>query len=318
MSTIVEVEDLSVSYSTPRGKLEAVCGASLDASEAEILGLVGESGSGKTTLALSLLRMNYPGRIVRGKIKVDSTDVLSLEGEALRRYRWEKVAMVFQSAMNALDPVMSIEAQIVETIIQHGRTSKREAQARVVDLLQMVSIDPSRARSYPHELSGGMCQRVGIAMALCNSPKVLIADEPTAALDVIVQATVLSTLKDLQKRFGLLVILISHDISIMSEVADRVAVMYAGKIVEIGQTHDIVDRPQHPYTDALIHAVPILGYRQRIVTSIPGLSPDLITPPQGCRFHPRCPQAFDRCRREEPPMVSSNGGKVSCWLRSKH
>ena len=225
--------------------------------------------------------------------------------------------MVFQAAMNALDPVKTVESQIVETIVQHQDVTKEEARARVRGLLETVSIDPARAKSYPHELSGGMKQRVVIALALCLSPSILIADEPTTALDVIVQAGVVRTLKELQKRLKLTVVLITHDISIMNETSDRLAIMYAGKIVEVGRTSQVISDPQHPYTQALLGAVPTVGSGKSEVKGIPGSPPDLHSLPTGCRFQQRCPYAFDRCRKEEPPLAFGGKDLVACWLRTK-
>jgi peptide/nickel transport system ATP-binding protein len=313
---MVEIEDLVISYSTPKGELRAVDGVNLTVDKGESIGIVGESGCGKTTLALSLLSMNEPGKITHGSITVDSVDVRNLKGESLRKYRWEKTAMVFQSAMNALDPVKTIESQIVETMVQHGKFSKSESKSKVQELLKLVNIDPARAQSYPHELSGGMRQRVVIVMALCLSPSVLIADEPTTALDVVVQAGVLRTLKGLQKQFKLTILIISHDVSIMSEMTDRIVVMYAGKIVEIGKTEAVIDNPQHPYTEALLNAVPVVGAEKMQVKGIPGSPPSLIAPPAGCRFAPRCPYAFEKCKTE-PPLVSNGMGAVACWLRNE-
>jgi peptide/nickel transport system ATP-binding protein len=312
----VQIRDLTVTYPTPMGELRAVDGVNLDVYRGEVLGLVGESGCGKTTLGLAMLRMNSPGRVVKGKVNVDGVDVLSLEGERLRRYRWEKVAMIFQSAMNALDPVKTVESQIVETIVQHGRTNKEKAKARVRELLETVKIDPLRAKSFPHELSGGMKQRIIIALALCLSPELLIADEPTTALDVVVQASILKTIKELQERLKLTIILITHDISIVGEMSDRLAIMYAGKVVEVGRTIDVVYDPQHPYTQALIKAIPTIGYKNAEIKGIPGVPPNLLSPPSGCRFHPRCPFAFDRCKTEEPPLINNGKDHVACWLRS--
>jgi len=314
-SPLLEISNLAVSYSTKYGALRAVDNVSLVVNRGEILGIVGESGCGKSTLALTILKMLPKSAEVKGgTVKFDETDVLSLTGESLRRYRWEKVAMVFQSAMNALDPVMSIEAQIVETITQHEQVTKDEARRRVGKLLQLVSIDPSRARAYPHELSGGMRQRVIISLALCLEAPLLIADEPTTALDVIVQAGVLRTLRMLQKELGIAVILITHDVSIMWEISDRLAVMYAGKIVELNETKKVIENPQHPYTEALLHAVPTIGSVKEL-HGIPSSPPSLINPPKGCRFHPRCPYAFDKCMTE-PPLIQQGTGYVACWKRT--
>jgi peptide/nickel transport system ATP-binding protein len=318
---IVEIDNLVVDYPSPQGDIRAVDHVNLRVKRGEILGLVGESGCGKTTLGLSLLRMNSPGRVTEGSVKVDSVDILMLRKEQLRRYRWEKTSMIFQSAMNALDPVKTIESQIVETMVQHTSLSKERARSRVADLLTMVNIDPSRSLAYPHELSGGMKQRVIIAMALCLSPQLLIADEPTTALDVVVQAGVLRTLKRLQHELGLTVVMITHDISIMSEMSNRIAVMYAGKIAEIGPTNDILNFPKHPYTQALLQAIPDIGdvgARKKKITGIPGSPPSLLHPPGGCRFHPRCPYAFDKCSAEIPELMNAGDTKAACWLVEKN
>jgi peptide/nickel transport system ATP-binding protein len=312
---IVEINDLSVSFPTDKGELRAVDHLSLSINQGELLGVVGESGCGKSTLAFSLLKaVPPPGKVIGGKIVIDSVDLDTLKGESLRRFRWRNVSMVFQSAMNALDPVKTIETQMLETILQHEPITRQEAEKRITRLLALVRIDSERKKAFPHELSGGMRQRVVIAMALCLEPKLLIADEPTTALDVVVQAGVLRTIKELQKELGITIILISHDASIMWEVADRLAVMYAAKLVEVGKTSDVVVNPRHPYTEALLKAVPVLGIDQQVIKGIPGSPPSLIAPPQGCRFNPRCPYAFDRCRTDEPHL-NRNNGYAACWLR---
>ena len=318
MKHLLEIEDLIVSYSTPKGELRAIDNVNFALDKGEIIGVVGESGCGKSTLGLTLLKMlPSSGRVVTGRIRFGELDVLALKNENLRRYRWEKVSMIFQSAMNALDPVKRVESQIAETIVQHKNMSTDDAQAQARELLQMVNIDPSRAKSYPHELSGGMRQRVVIALALCLDSTILIADEPTTALDVVVQAGVLRTLRNLQRRLGLAVILISHDVSIMWGISDRLVVMYAGKIVEVGPTKDVIENPKHPYTECLLNAVPILGNREKEIRSISSSPPSLLSPPKGCRFHPRCPYAFAKCRIEEPPIITvGDGREAACWLRN--
>jgi peptide/nickel transport system ATP-binding protein len=313
---MVQIENLVVEYPAARGNVRAVDHVDLRINKGEMLGLVGESGCGKTTLGLTLLRLNSPAKVVSGSVMVDSVDILRLRKEELRRYRWEKTAMVFQSAMNALDPVKTIEAQIVETISQHSKIGKSDARMRVAELLRTVNIDPARASAYPHELSGGMRQRVVIALALCLDPKLLVADEPTTALDVVVQAGILRTLKKLQQELGLTVIMITHDISIMSEMSDRIAVMYAGRIAEIGPTQQILESPMHPYTQALLRAIPDIGTNDEI-RGIPGSPPSLSSPPSGCRFHPRCPYAFDKCKEETPNLIEVGGTRAACWLLEK-
>ena len=312
---IVEIDDLCVSFPTEKGDLKAVDHLSLSINQGELLGLVGESGCGKSTLGFSLLKaVPPPGKVTCGKIVVDSVDLDTLKGESLRRFRWKNVAMVFQSAMNALDPVKTVEVQMLETIMQHEKITKEDAEKRITRLLGLVRIDKERKKAFPHELSGGMRQRIVIAMALCLEPKVLIADEPTTALDVVVQAGVLRTIKELQKELGITIILISHDASIMWEVSDRLAVMYAAKLVEVGNTIEVVGNPRHPYTEALLKAVPVLGVDQQVIKGIPGSPPSLIAPPQGCRFNPRCPYVFDKCRIDEPHLTRNNG-YAACWLR---
>jgi peptide/nickel transport system ATP-binding protein len=314
-TAIIEIDDLSISFPTDKGELKAVDHVSLSVNQGELLGLVGESACGKSTLAFSLLKaVPPPGRVTGGRIMIDSVDLDKLKGESLRRFRWKNVAMVFQSAMNALDPVKTVEAQMLETILQHENITREAAEKRISRLLGLVRIDSERKKAFPHELSGGMRQRIVIAMALCLEPKVLIADEPTTALDVVVQAGVLRTIKELQKELGITIILISHDASIMWELADRLAVMYAAKIVEVGKINDVVGNPRHPYTEALLRAVPVLGIDQQVIKGIPGSPPSLISPPNGCRFNPRCPYAFDRCRTDEP-RLSENNGYAACWLR---
>ena len=312
----LEVKSLTISYKTPDGELRAVEDVDLSVKKGEILGIVGESGCGKSTLAFSLIRMlPKNARVVSGGITLESIDVISLRKEALRRYRWEKVSMVFQSAMNALDPVKTVESQLVETIKQHQRVSTEEAKTRSLKLLEMVRIDRSRANSYPHQLSGGMRQRVVIALALCLDPEILVADEPTTALDVVVQADILRTLKDLQQRLGLTVILISHDISIMAGMTDRMAVMYAGKIVEIGPTKRVIEKPLHPYTEALLNAVPTIGTADQKIRGIPGYPPNLSRKITGCRFSTRCAYSFEKCQKVEPPLIAIGEVAASCWLR---
>ncbi len=314
---LVEFDNLTVSYFINKQELRALNRISFHVFKGEIIGIVGESGCGKTTLGISLLKMlPENSRILEGTIKVDSVDVPSLKGEYLRKYRWSKVAMIFQSAMNALDPVKTIQSQMIETILQHSKASKEEVMNRIVTLLDIVGINPSRATSYPHELSGGMKQRVVIAMALCLQPDLIIADEPTTAVDVVYQASILRTLKALREKLGLTIILISHDISIMWEMTDRLAVMYAGKLVEIGKTQNIILNPQHPYTKALLNAVPVIGQDQKKIIGIPGSPPNLSSPPSGCRFHPRCAYAFEKCPTSDPPLQERKEGAVACWLIS--
>jgi peptide/nickel transport system ATP-binding protein len=309
------IEGLVISYPTDAGEIRAVDGVSLKITKGEVLGLIGESGSGKSTLGLSLLALvPHPGRVSAGKTRVGTTEVSSLSGEDLRRFRWRKVAMVFQSAMNALDPVQTVGAQLVETIRQHTSLDKREALTRAAELLSSVGLDPGLVIAYPHELSGGMRQRVIIALSLCVDPELLIADEPTTGLDVVAQAGVLRMLRELREKLGLTLILISHDLSIMGAMCDRIAVMYAGKIVEVGPSAEVLTRPKHPYTEALLGSILEVGRVNERAVRIRGAPPNMLSPPTGCRFHPRCPYAFEKCEVTEPPLLKSGGREAACWL----
>jgi len=313
----IEIQGLTVSFNTPQGEIRAVDGVSLGVRKGETLALVGESGSGKTTLGLALLKMvPPPGRITQGSIKVDNIDILELRGEALRRYRWKKVAMVFQSAMNALDPVKTVGSQIAETIVQHENVDKKQAKARVLKLLETVGLAPEVAESYPHQLSGGMKQRVVIALAICLNPEVLIADEPTTALDVVVQAEIMRVLKELKERLNLTIILITHDVSIIGSVSDRVAIMYAGRLVEEGPTSSVITEPSHPYTQALLASLIEPRRDGQVVVGIQGSPPNPLALPSGCKFNPRCLYAFERCRNGEPTLIElGRDRRVACWLR---
>ena len=306
---ILSVKDLWIEYVTTRGPVEAVRGATFDLYKGESLALIGESGSGKTTLGLGLVRLlPRAARIARGRIlrryQDRLFDVLALQEERLRRYRWEECAMVFQGAQNSLNPVLTVRDQFFDTVRAHQRQRSREVEERAVELLKMVQLEPERVlRSYPHELSGGMRQRVLIAMSLLLNPQVLILDEPTTALDVLTQRTVIEVLRKLKEELGFAMIFITHDLAVAAELADRVATMYAGRIVEIGPVEEIFYRAGHPYTLGLIRAVPTVTGEFEDLASIEGSPPDLIDPPPGCKFHPRCPYATQRSREEEPQLV---------------
>jgi len=303
---LLDINDLTVHYKILRGYVKAVEGVNLQLRKGETLGLAGESGCGKTTMALSIMRLLPPnGRIVRGKIIFDGKDITTLPEDRVRReIRWKKIAIVFQGAMNALNPVYSIGEQIIEAIRFHEpEVHKDEALERAKKLLELVGIDPSRVDNYPHEFSGGMRQRAMIAMALACNPKLLIADEPGTALDVIVQAQVLKLIVELQKKLNLSLILITHDLSIISETCKKAAIMYAGKLVENGSVYKIFKEPLHPYTQGLIASFPDIYAPKAEIKSIEGQPPDLLNPPSGCRFHPRCQYAMDICRVKEPPYV---------------
>ncbi len=316
---VLDVEGLKTYYTTLRGDVKAVDNVSFQVEKGEALGVAGESGCGKTTMALSILRLlPSGGKIVAGKVTFDGVSLGDLTDDDLRkRVRWKGISLVFQGAMNALNPVFKVGDQIVEAIKTHEHnTSTKEAWQRAEDLLELVGIERGRATNYPHEFSGGMKQRALIAMALALTPKVFIADEPGTALDVIVQAQVLKLMRELKEKLDLGMILISHDLSILAETSDKLAIMYAGKIVEYGDVNEIFREPLHPYTQGLVGAFPkIHGPRAKLI-SIPGSPPDLLVPPPGCHFNPRCPYAMDVCRRDEPPLlkIGSKEHYVACWL----
>jgi peptide/nickel transport system ATP-binding protein len=316
---ILDVRNLKTYFYTARGMVRAVDDVSFTLNKGESLGIAGESGCGKSTLAYSLIRLvPPPGKITGGQIIFKGKNVLEMsEDEFRREVRWKGISMVFQGAMNALNPVYTIGDQIAEVLMLHQGYSKKEALETAAKMFQMVGIDPKRLKSYPHELSGGMKQRVVIAMALALNPPVVIADEPTTALDVVVQAQIMNLLKRLKKELGLSIILISHDLSLIAEIADKIAVMYGGEIIEYGPSEAIYNRPMHPYTIGLLGSIPRLHGELRDLTWIPGFPPDLANPPPGCRFMPRCPKAFNKCS-EKPPLVEVEPGHyVKCWLYAK-
>ncbi|MEM1661858.1 MAG: ABC transporter ATP-binding protein [Desulfurococcaceae archaeon] len=317
---LLEVRNLKIYFYTMAGPVKAVDDVSFTLERGEVLGIAGESGCGKSTTAYGIIRLvPPPGRIVGGEVIFEGENILKLSPEEFRkRIRWKKISMVFQGAMNAFNPVFTIGEQLAEVLVVHKGLTKKEAYAEAANLLKMVGIDPIRLRSYPHELSGGMKQRAMIAMALALDPPLVIADEPTTALDVVVQAQVMNLLKKLQRERGMSIILITHDLSLIAEIADKVMVMYAGKAVELGTSEHIYLTPKHPYTIGLINSVPRLKGEIRKLHYIPGVPPDLIMPPPGCRFHPRCSYVFKPCKETEPPMVEVEPGHyVACWLYAK-
>jgi oligopeptide/dipeptide ABC transporter ATP-binding protein len=319
---VLSVRDLSVAFETPRGTARAVDGVAFDLAAGETLALVGESGCGKTVTALSLLRLvEPPGRIApESRVAYRGTNVLALSGEPLRRIRGAEIAMVFQEPMTSLNPVLTVGWQIAETVLAHRAVSRAAARARAVEMLRLVGIpDPAeRYGAYPHELSGGMRQRVMIAMALSCEPRVLVADEPTTALDVTIQAQIIELLMDLKQRLSLSMLLISHDLGLVAGVADRVAVMYGGRIVEQAGTRDLFARPLHPYTDGLLRAVPRMDRPADTLPAIPGAVPAATHWPAGCRFHPRCAHAWPRCRADEPALLAAGPDRAArCWLLSE-
>jgi oligopeptide/dipeptide ABC transporter ATP-binding protein len=321
MSRVLEVENLRVTFPGIGGRVAAVDGVSFGLSRGETLALVGESGCGKSLTSLSLLRLvPAPGRIEPGSaIRLGDTDVLALEGEALREIRGRRIGMIFQDPMTSLDPVFRVGDQIAEGIRAHFPVSKREARDRAVALLRDVGIpDPAaRADAYPHQLSGGMRQRVMIAIALAAEPEILIADEPTTALDVTVQAQILEVLDRLRAERGMAVLLITHDLGIVAGRADRVAVMYAGQIVEEATTAALFARPSHPYTQGLFASIPRLDGPVERLHPIPGTVPSPAAWPSGCRFRPRCPHAFEPCVREPALREVGREQRMRCWLESE-
>ena len=294
---LVEIKDLVVEY----GRARAVDGVSLTIRPGEFVGLAGESGCGKSTIAHALLRiLRPPGEIVGGQILFQGLDAASLRREELRRFRWRHVSLVFQSAMDALNPVMRVGDQFVDMLRAHERVKRSDAFARAGDLLELVGIDRKRVRAYPHELSGGMRQRVVIAMALSLRPELIVMDEPTTALDVVVQREILQEIEELQRELGFAVLFITHDLSLLVEFSDRIAIMYAGEIVESAPADTLFRRPEHPYTRGLMASFPPLSGPIERLTGIPGSPPDLASPPAGCRFHPRCPH----CSPAEPRLYA--------------
>jgi peptide/nickel transport system ATP-binding protein len=312
---LFEVENLKIYYYTQAGAVKAVDDINFSVDKDETLGLIGESGCGKTTAVFATMRfVTPPGRIVGGKIIFEGRDILTMSQEEVRRLRGQGIAMVFQAAQNALNPVMTVGRQITEVIHQHERVTKEEAWERARKQLELVGIEGDRAKSYPHEFSGGMKQRVGIAIATACNPRLLILDEPVTGLDVIVQRQLLNLINDLRAKLRLPIILITHDLSVVAETCSKVAVMYAGKIVEQADVVSLYEHPAHPYSRLLVEAYPsIKGEKDRLV-SIPGAPPGLLNPPVGCHFQPRCPSAMDICRQAEPTVVAKDGHIVACHL----
>ncbi len=314
--SLLEINNLAVHFKTEDGTFKAVNGIDLSIEEGETLGLVGETGAGKTTTALSILNMvpDPPGEIVSGEIKFNGEDVLKMSNANLRKLRGNTIAMIFQDPMTALNPIMKIGNQISEVVMLHTKCSKAQALERTLEMLKMVGIGPERVNDFPHQLSGGMKQRVVIAMALACNPALLIADEPTTALDVTIQAQVLSMIDDLKKKLGTSVLLITHDLGIIAESCQRVAVMYAGEIVEYGLLKDIFKETAHPYTVGLFNSIPSLDRKERRLRPINGLMPDPANLPEGCYFSPRCPFATEQCKNEHPEIEAvSDTHTVRCF-----
>ncbi len=316
---LLEVEDLHTHFETYAGTVYALDGVGFRLEKGEILGLVGETGCGKSVTALSLMRLvpDPPGRIVKGSVRFKGQELLPLPDRAMWEVRGSRMAMIYQEPMTALNPVFTIGDLIGEVIVYHNKVSKKEAAARAIESLRLVGMpDPDKTlQRYPHELSGGMRQRALIPLALSCGPDMLIADEPTTALDVTIQAQILRLIRDLRDRLGLAVLFITHDLGVVAQLCDRVAVMYAGVIIETGSVREIFHQPQHPYTQGLLAALPQLGEVRHRLQSIEGSVPNLFHPPAGCRFHLRCPHVREVCGRERPREISVKPGhRVSCVL----
>ncbi len=314
---ILRVENLTTYFYTEEGVVKALEGVSFSIKRGEIMGLVGETGCGKSVTARSIIRLipSPPGKIIGGKIIFEGRDLLKLSEEEMRKLRGKEIAMIFQDPMSSLNPVLRVGFQVLEVILTHTKVSIQEGIARVKEMFKKVNIpDPDQAiERYPHQFSGGMRQRVMTAMALSLSPKLLIADEPTTALDVSIQAQILSLIKELQKEFSTSVLLISHDLGVIATMAQKVGVMYAGSIVEYGNIESIFNNPLHPYTRGLLGAIPRLDEDRKWLDVIPGSVPNLIYPPSGCRFHPRCSLAKDICKKVKPkPIEVERGHTVAC------
>jgi len=321
LEELLKVESISVEYKTALGRARAVDDVSLEVRKGETLGLVGESGSGKSTLGLAVMGLiQSPGRITDGSVFFEGTEITHLNNQEMRSFRGSRIAMIFQDPMTSLNPVKRVRDHFVEYITTHEPVTKEEeALARTAAILRDLGIPAERADDYPHQFSGGMRQRVMIGLALALNPSLIIADEPTTALDVIVEAQILQLMKGLKRKYSLSLILITHNMGIVAEMADRVAVMYAGEIVEVAPVMDIFEKPSHPYTKALLDSIPtVQSESNRVLRSIPGSPPDLTDPPKGCRFHPRCPYVFDRCKVEDPRLiVTGKNAAAACHLLEK-
>ena len=319
--TILEVQDLRIHFELREGTVKALNGIDLVLKEGRTLGLVGETGAGKTTLAKGIMGLTAKpyGKIKSGKILYEGKNLLEMDKKQLRRIRGEHISMIFQDPMTSLNPVMTVGDQIAEAIRNHDKLSRRDAAKKAAEILELVGIPSSRGSEYPHQFSGGMKQRVVIAIALACNPKILIADEPTTALDVTIQAQILEMIRDLRERFRTSMLLITHDLGVVAKMADRIAVMYAGKVVEYGDARQIFYNPCHPYTWGLLGAMPNLIQEVKSeLYAIPGTPPDLYAPPKGCAFAARCPYAMGACLKADPPEYTCSDGHISrCWLMDK-
>ena len=312
---LLEIGNLKTYYFTHGSVIKAVDDVSLGIYKREMVGLVGESGSGKSTLGLSIIKLvPPPGKIVDGKITIDGEDILKLRDKELRRIRGKKIGMIFQDPLTCLDPLRRVGDQIVESIMSHIKVDKETAREMALKVFERVGISPERIDDYPHQLSGGMRQRAMIAMAVVLNPELLIADEPTTALDVVVQSRIMDLLEDLKNERKMSILLITHDLALVIERCDRVVIMYAGKICEMGSVKEISNEPLHPYTKLLIESIPNIEGTQMELKPIPGTPPDMRNPPLGCRFWPRCPYALDKCKSVEPKVLEIDNRVVFCHL----
>jgi len=318
---LVEISDLEVEYQTRMGPVSAVNRVSFDIYHGEIIGLVGESGCGKSTLGKALMRMLPQSARIHGKLIFDGEDVLAFNQDQLRDFRGRRISMIFQDPMTSLNPVQRIESHLLEAIEVHEPETKEAAAVeRIRTLVERLGIQKERLPDYPHQLSGGMRQRVMIGLGLVLNPSLIVADEATTSLDVIVEAKLLDQLKEIRDEFGVSILVITHNIALVAELADRVAVMYAGRIAEIGTVYKVFDQPLHPYTQGLLKSVPNIKLDERdVLYKMPGEPPNLTNPPSGCRFHPRCPKVMPICSRIEPDLLDVGGGQyVNCWLYQDH
>ena len=314
---VLEVRNLRVEFPNRRGTLVAVDDVSFSVNEGEVLGVVGESGAGKSMTGSAVIGLlEPPGRIAGGEVLLDGERIDNLSPEAMRRVRGKRIGMVFQDPLTSLNPLYTVGRQLTETIQTHQNVSDSKARKQAIDLLAEVGIPAPEKRidQYPHQFSGGMRQRVVIALALCVNPRMIIADEPTTALDVSIQAQIIKLLKRLCKDHGAAVMLITHDMGVIAETADRVAVMYAGRIAEIGPVKDVIKHARHPYTEGLMGSIPVVGHDLERLTQIEGSMPRLTEIPKGCAFNPRCPHVFDRCRIERPDLIEIGASRAACWL----